>query len=532
MLRLHEDEIIVDLFAGGGGASEGTRLATGRDPDYAINHDREALAMHIANHPRTKHYCEDVFDVDPRKICAGRRIGYAWFSPDCTYFSKARGAKPFRDRNRARRRRGLAWVVVKWAKLVKPRVIFVENVEELEDWGPLGDDGRPDPERKGFTFRRWRAQLENAGYVVESRQLRACDYGAPTTRRRLFIIARSDGQPIVWPSPSHGPGTGRPYRTAAECIQWELPCPSIFERKKPLAEKTLRRVGRGIWRYVIGASSPFVVPVTHAGDDRIHGLDAPLPTITAAHRGELAYVAPTLVQTGYGERVGQDPRALDLHKPLGTIVAGGSKHALVAAFLAKHYGGHEATGQTVLKPIATITTQDHHSLVLSHMVKLMGTCPDGQPLAMPAPTIRAQGTHLGEVRAFLTKYYGTGSTGQALQLPLGTVTTRDRFGLVTVAGEDYEIADIGMRMLAPRELFRAQGFSDSYIIDPLLEDDPIAAMKADRAKRVTRKRSPKARLAKRLTKGAQIRMCGNSVPPLVVEAIVRANFGLAEQVAA
>lgn len=495
VLRLHED-LVVDNFAGGGGASDGIRRALGRDPDIAINHDREALAMHMANHPRTRHYCEDVFDVDPRVACGGRPVALAWFSPDCTFHSKARGAKPFRDRDRARRRRGLAWVVVRWAKAVRPRVIILENVEEFADWGPLLEDGRPDPERRGFTFRRWLAQLRGAGYAVEMRELRACDYGAPTIRKRLFIIARSDGLPIVWPTPTHGAHRA-PFRTAAECIQWEIPCPSIFDRAKPLAEKTLRRIGRGVWRYVVDAASPFIVPVTHAGDDRVHGIHEPVRTLTAAHRGELAFVSPTLIQTGYGERPGQVPRVPGLDKPLGTCVAGGAKHALVAAFLAKHYGGHEATGSRLAAPIATITTQDHHALVATHMVKLMGSCADGQAMALPFPTVRAQGTHLGEVRAFLTKYYGTGD-GQSAQVPLGTVTTRDRFGLVMVAGEPYEIADIGMRMLQPRELFRAQGFRDDYDIEPLIDGKP-------------------------LTKTAQIRMCGNSVSPVMAEALVRAN---------
>jgi DNA (cytosine-5)-methyltransferase 1 len=574
-IRIHSEDLIIDSFAGGGGASLGIEWATGRSPDIAINHDGEALAMHAANHPKTKHFCENVWDVDPRKACKGRRIALAWFSPDCTFHSKARGGKPFRDRDPARRRRGLAWVVVRWAKAVKPRVIMLENVEEFQDWGPLDEQGAPDRERRGFTFRRWLAQLENCGYRVEMRELRACDFGAPTTRKRLFIIARCDGEPIVWPAPTHGHGR-QPYRTAAECIEWSIACPSIFERKRPLAENTLRRIARGIRRYVIEAKQPFIigaggparqgeprgvgqpmttilasehhrclvepfiVPVAHAGDERAHSVTEPLRTVTAAHRGEHALVAPflarhyserepyvragksldeplptittsdhhslvapTLIQTGYGERPGQAPRALDLHAPLGTVVGGGAKHALVSAFIARHYGGHENDGSSPQLPMFTVTTKDHHALVASHLLKLRGDPNDhpntAQDLREPAPTLTANGNHLAEVRAFLVKFYGTDQDPQ-LSMPMHTVTTKDRFGLVTVHGVDYVIADIGMRMLVPRELFRAQGFPDSYRIEIPFNGKPM-------------------------TKTAQVRMCGNSVSPYMSEALVRANLG-------
>jgi DNA (cytosine-5)-methyltransferase 1 len=535
ILRIGLEERVVDNFAGGGGASTGIEAALERPVDIAINHDPEAIAMHRANHPRTRHYVDSVWAVDPIAVTEGRPVALAWFSPDCTFHSKARGAKPFRDRNAAKRRRGLAWVVIRWARAVKPRVICLENVEEFQDWGPLLDDGRPCPLRRGFTFRRWVAQLRNCGYEVEMRELRACDYGAPTTRKRLFIVARSDGRPIVWPDPTHGPGR-LAYRTAAECIDWSLPCPSIFERKRPLAENTLRRIARGLRRYVIEAGEPFIIPVTHAGDARVHSIHEPMPTITSAHRGEKALVAPTLIQTGYGERPGQAPRALDLHRPLGTIVAGGAKHALVAAFLAKHYGGKEGRNAVGMgEPLATVTTVDHHAivaahltkfqqnssgqdpqlpldtvmagatrfgLVASHLLKLRGGLADhpvtAQDLREPAPTLTAGGTHLAEVRAFLLAYYGTDQDPQ-LQIPLPTVTTKHRFGLVTVHGQDYVIADIGMRMLEPHELFRAQSFPDGYVIAPLVDGEP-------------------------LTKTAQVRMCGNAVPPVLPEAIVRAQF--------
>lgn len=471
--RLHREPLIVDNFAGGGGASLGIELALGRGPDLAINHDAEAVALHSENHPATQHFCESVWTVDPERVCAGHPVGLAWFSPDCTHFSKAKGAKP-----RSKKIRGLAWVVVRWAAAVRPAVIVLENVEEFAGWGPVLPDGKPCPERKGRTFRAWRRKLERLGYEVEHRELRACDYGAPTIRKRLFVIARCDGRPIMWPEPTHGPGRARPYRTAADCIDWSIPCPSIFERARPLAEKTQARIARGILRFVIESVDPFIVPVSHGGDLRVHSIREPVRTVTGARRGEFALVAPTIVQTGYGERKGQ-------------------KHALVASFLAKHFGGNETPGARIDAPMHTITARDHHALVTSNLVKLYGTCRDGQPITEPLPTIRAQGTHVAEVRAFLVKYYGA-ATGQGLDVPLHTIPSKARFGLVTVAGGLYQIADIGMRMLAPRELYRAQGFPDSYRIDVNLN-------------------------GRRLSKEAQIRMVGNSVCPPLAAAIVRSN---------
>lgn len=500
-LRLRFDELIVDNFAGGGGASTGILMAVGRAPDLAINHDKEALALYRANHPETRILCEDVFDVSPRVATDGKPVGLAWFSPDCTFFSKARGAKPHRDRNRARRRRGLAGVVIKWAAQVRPRVICVENVEEFKEWGPLGDDGQPDPLRKGQSFKRWVSRLVNLGYAVETRELRACDYGAPTSRKRLFIVARCDGEAILWPDATHGPGRSEPYRTAAECIDWSIPCPSIFDRKKPLAPATLRRIARGIMRFVIEAKQPFIVPITHTGGDRCNSIEEPLRTITCAQRGEFALISPTLIQTGYGERDGQAPRVPGLHKPLGTIMATGEKHAVVAAFLAKHYGGpngRQTPGSAVVAPMGTVTAVDHHALVASHLVKLKGTCKDGQAVDAPLGTVQAQGLHYAEVRAFLIKYYGTEQAPQ-IDLPLATVTTKDRFALVTVSGVEYAIVDIGMRMLVPRELFNAQGFPRDYKIDPIINGKPM-------------------------TKTAQVHKCGNAVPPSFSRAIVQAQF--------
>ena len=452
------DELVVDNFAGGGGASTGIERAIGRPVDIAINHDPEAVAMHQANHPQTLHLCESVWDVNPCEVCAGRPVGLAWFSPDCKHFSKAKGGKPVQKKIR-----GLAWVAVRWAATVQPRVICLENVEEFITWGPLTQDGRPCPRNRGREFRAFVNALHCLGYAVEWRELRACDYGAPTSRKRLFLVARRDGQPIVWPEPTHGPGR-KPYRTAAECIDWSIPCPSIFERERPLADATLRRVAAGIQRYVIDAAEPFIVRLGHTGHGdagKVRSVREPLSTVVS--KAEHLLVAPTLVQTGYGERDGQAPRVPGLDKPLGTIVAGGAKHALVAAFLAKHYGG--VVGQDLRRPIGTVTATDHHSLVA----------------------------------AFLIKFYGSGGQWSACSKPLHTLPTKDRMGLVTVAGEQYCIVDIGMRMLQPRELARAQGFGESYLLEA-------------------------PHLGRPLPKHAQVRMIGNSVCPPLAEALVRANY--------
>lgn len=493
-------EITVDNFAGGGGASLGIESALGRPVDFAINHDPEAIAMHRANHPKTRHLCENVWDVNPRALARGAPLGLGWFSPDCTFHSKARGGKPFRDRNRARRVRGLAWLVHRWVDARRPRVIMLENVEEFADWGPLLASGRPDPKRRGQTFRKWHRQLENAGYQVDMRMLRACDYGAPTTRRRLFVIARCDGEEIVFPEAMHGPGL-EPYRTAAECIDWSIPCPSIFNRDRPLADATLRRIARGVMRYVVNSNEPFIVPVTHSGDLRVHPLGEPLRTITCARGGELALVSPTIINTRNGERHGrhgeQAPRVRDIRSPLPTVTAQGSQGAIVTAFLAKHYGGHEGPGTAIEVPMGTVTSRDHHAVVTSHVVKLRHHS-TGQDMRRPLDAIAAGGQHFGEVRAFLMKYYGTDQDPRLGQ-PLHTIRTKDCFGLVMVKGTPYAIVDIGMRMLDPRELYRAQSFPDRYRIKLDVNGKP-------------------------LTKEAQVRMCGNSVPPVVAKALVEANY--------
>ncbi len=647
-------EIIVDNFAGGGGASTGIEMATGRSVDIAINHDENAIAMHTTNHPDTLHYCESVFDIDPVAATAGRPVGLAWFSPDCRHFSKAKGSKPVKKEIR-----GLAWIVVRWALAKKPRVVMLENVEEFKTWGPLitAEDGteHPDPARAGETFAAFVGMLTTGidaehpalqeccevlgldindaeakrlvsglGYVVEFRELRASDYGAPTIRKRFFMVMRCDGQPVVWPEPTHGDpksldvqsGHREPWRTAAECIDWSIPCPSIFERKKPLAENTLKRIARGIQRFVIDNPTPFIVKCNHTSTKtsydcfrgqsldqplqtitKTHGYavvtphitkfrtgatgqecDEPLPTITAGssarpggnghalgmveakltpfiagaggpkysakprsteqpmntvcntnHSCLIAPIIARIGQTGFGG----DRMAYEAGKPLTTITSkaehllvapiiarqfgnsvghaidepngtvtagGGGKSQLVSAFLAKHFGGnYTGPGADLGQPAHTVTTVDHHALVTSNLIKLRGTCKDGQQVTQPMPTITAGGLHIGEVRAFLLKYYGNEKEGVSLNDPLHTVTTNDRFGLVTVEGIDYQIVDIGMRMLQPHELYAAQGFPSWYIIDRDYTGTKYA-------------------------KDKQVARCGNAVPPPFAEALVRANL--------
>lgn len=546
-----DDELIVDSFAGGGGASVGIEWALGRHVDIAINHDPEALAMHRVNHPLTQHVCENVWRADIVGLVAGRKVGLAWFSPDCKHFSKAKGGKPV-----SRKIRGLAWVAIRWAKLVRPRVIILENVEEFTSWGPLDDQGRPCELRKGATFQRWVAQLRNLGYRVEWRELRACAYGAPTIRRRLFLVARRDGEAIAWPGATHGAGL-LPLRSAAECIDWSIPCPSIFasvgEAKslriiRPLAEKTLRRIAHGVFRYVINSARPFIVNITHTGGHRTESLDAPLRTITGAKRGEKALIIPSLMQY-YGTNESGCERGAAINEPLRTQPTE-NRHALVTAFLAQHNTG--VVGRPADAPLSTITQRGTQqavvtaafvsrqfgrsigrdaelpmgtvtaggggksALVASSIVKLRGTSSDGHALCEPLHTISAQGTHLAEVRAFLIKYYGADQDPQ-LGEPLHTITTRDRFGLVTVDGDDYQIVDIGMRMLTPRELFRAQGFPETYIIDRGIRitdhGESCDLFAVDIA----------------LPKTAQIRMCGNSVSPWPAQAIVAAQFSIGQR---
>lgn len=483
--HLLPDELVVDNFAGGGGASEGIEQAIGRPVDIAINHSAEAIAMHEANHPETRHYQEDIWEVDPREACAGRPVGLAWFSPDCTHFSKAKGTQPRRKEIRA-----LAWVVVRWAETVRPRVILLENVEEFQTWGPLGDDGRPIKERAGEDFRAWLARLSDLGYSIEFRTLVAADYGTPTTRKRLFLVARCDRGPLAFPEPTHGKAASNPWRPAADVIDWTLPCSSIFGRKKPLAEATLRRVARGIRKYVIDSPEPFIV--TYYGQSTGQSARDPLATVTTHDR--FALVSPFVVRhghystiTGAGLREGCGAgtfRGQSLGDPLATVCATNDKH-LVLPFVAKHFGGpngNQPPGIDARSPLDTITTQDHHALVAAFLTKFYGTS-TGAPLDEPAPTVTADGQHLGEVRAFLSK-------------------CQDEPGVLSIRGERYRVVDIGMRMLAPHELFAAQGFPLDYEIAPTFKGKP-------------------------LTKTAQIALAGNSVCPPVAAALVRSVLGMA-----
>ncbi len=496
--------LIIDNFAGGGGASTGIEAAIGRSVDIAINHDPEAIAMHTANHPGTKHYCQDVWEVDPLEATAGQPVALAWFSPDCKHFSKAKGGKP-----REKKIRDLAWVVHRWVRALgnalQPRVIMLENVEEFRSWGPLLPNGKPCPVRKGETFAEWVHALRDHGYKVEWRELKACDYGAPTSRKRLFLIARCDSRPIIWPDATHGPNRPDRWQVAADILDFSLPCPSIFERRKFPVDNTCRRIARGIQRHVIDEANPFIIPITHSGgENRVHSINEPLRTITTAKRGELALVSPTLIQTGYGERKGQSPRVPGIHKPLGTAVASGNKHALVAAFMVQHNGGprnQSISGHSASHPLSTITGRGtQQNLVTSNLIKLQRN-QYSKPVEAPLDTILAGGLHHAEVRAFLIKYYGNEREAHGVTNPLGTVTTKDRFGLVTtlIGGEEFVIADIGMRMLSARELYAAQSFPDAYIIAPDFNGKP-------------------------LTKTAQVRMCGNSVPPVMPRVLVRANL--------
>lgn len=494
------DELIVDNFAGGGGASTGIEAAIGRPVDIAINHDQDAIAMHTINHPHTTHYCENVWDINPFKVTNGQPVGLAWFSPDCKHFSKAKGATPVNKEIR-----GLAWVTMRWAATVQPRIIMLENVEEFTTWGPV-IDGKPCPARKGKTFASFVSQLKGHGYNVEWRNLVASDHGAPTIRKRFFLIARCDGMPIVWPTPTHGnPGrldfkkSGlKKWKTAADIIDWSIPCPSIFDRKKPLAENTLRRIARGIQRYVIDNPKPFIVRIGQqgfGGTGMQYELDQPLTTITT--KAEHCLVTP-FISTYYGAKSESDTRGQVLPAPIATQTTE-NRFALVATFLAKHFGGnYTGPGSSITDPLHTVTTTDHNALVATHLVHLRNNC-DARSVEQPIPTLTASGGHVGEVRAFLLKYYGKETSGISLGEPLHTVTAQDRFGLVTVRGEQYQIIDIGMRMLEPHELFAAQGFPADYIINRDARGKPIPKYK-------------------------QVARCGNSVCPALAEALVKANY--------
>lgn len=505
-------ELIVDNFAGGGGASTGIEMATGISVDIAINHDPEAIKMHKANHPSTKHYCESVWDVDPVKACKGHPVALAWFSPDCKHFSKAKGGKP-KDKNI----RGLAWVALRWAGRVRPRVIMLENVEEFKTWGPLNRSHRPIKAKQGVTFRKFIKQLEDLGYKVEYRELVAADYGAPTMRKRFFLIARCDGRPIVWPEPTHAPtdsegvkaGLLKPYVGAYTQLDFSLPCPSIFDTAeeikekygiravRPLAPKTMERIARGLKKFVLDNQEPFIVQVNHSGSksDYCKSANEPLQVITSKHG--FGIVEPYMVQIGQTGFTAD--RSKDVREPLTTIVSK-NEHCLISPTLIQYHSetsDKEVRGQGLEEPIMTVDSSNRYGLVTSFLSKFYKTG-IGQDVREPLHTVTCSPGHFGEVRAFLVKYYGD-ATGQDIKNPLDTITTKDRFGLVTIEGVDYRIVDIGLRMLEPKELYGCQGFPNDYIID---HD-------------YTGKSYPRSE---------QVRRCGNAVCPPIPAALVKANL--------
>ncbi|GHC19223.1 DNA cytosine methyltransferase [Aidingimonas halophila] len=481
-------EINVDLFAGGGGASTGLEMGLNRPVHVAINHDADAISMHQANHPGADHYLSDVYDVDPFEAAAGRPVGHLHASPDCTHHSQARGGQP-----RQRAIRSLSWVVHKWAGTVRPRVITLENVEQILQWSPLiakrdKSTGRvvtmdqvtcprtgrkvnrmaepgervplekqflvPDRRRRGHNWRHFVDGLRRLGYQVQWRTLRACDYGAPTTRERLYLIARCDDQPIVWPTPTHhrNPKRGQQrWRPAADCIDWSIPSRSIFDRPRPLADNTLKRIAKGIQKFVLDSGDPFIVPIANygGGSEAVHPIDEPLRTVTAWPKG--------------------------------------GSYALVTAFMAQMNGGfYDGAGRDAREPLSTITGRGtQQQLVTANLASSLTSDQEAGAL---------------RVAAFLMRYHSTGGQWADLRDPMTTITAKDRLALVTVTikGTPYVIVDIALRMLKPRELYRAQGFPDTYIID-------------------------RGHDGRRFTLTAQTKMCGNSVSPLPMAAIAAAN---------
>ncbi|HHH0339328.1 TPA: DNA cytosine methyltransferase [Yersinia enterocolitica] len=611
-----QDGLVVVGFAGGGGSCEGIKQALGYEPHIAMNHNPVAMAMHAINHPRTLHYSEDIFSVDPLISTDGLPVLLGWFSPDCRHFSKAKGGTPVKKEIR-----GLAWVVLRWALAVRPRFLMLENVEEFRDWGPLLTDSqgnhRPDPARKGETFKAFIGMLgtgidanhpalaevceflkigingpeaerltSGLGYNVDHRELKACDYGTPTIRKRLFVVGRCDGEPVVWPEPSHGApnsadvlsGMLQPWRTAAECIDWSQPTRSIFGRKKDLADNTLRRIVKGLQRFVIDNPDPFIVRLgqTGFGGDRLqYPIDQPLTTITS--KAEHLLLEPyavkcnhTSTKTKYDCFRGQSLRdplqtitrthgfaiaapvvvrqfgnstANDINTPLGTVTAGGGgKSQLASAHLVKHYGGnYTGAGIEINQPLHTITTVDHHALCSSHLVQLRGTCRDGKPITEPVPTLTAGGNHVGIINAFLTKYYGTGGAVD-LSEPIHAVTTKERFGLVEnnfdvepltdeqrynawncarLVDHFSDLPDDWPLFPAPRPQYLSVG---EYIIVDICMRMLIARELYNASG------FPPDYIIDRdidgtlWPKSEQVARCGNAVPPPFAEALVRANM--------
>lgn len=544
------EKIIVDNFAGGGGASTGIELACGRPVTIAINHDPDAILLHRTNHPYTEHLQASVWDVDPEQVVRGRKVGLAWFSPDCKHFSKAKGAALV-DRNI----RGLAWIVLRWAGTVRPDVILMENVEEFVTWGPVRK-GKPVKSKAGQTFRKWKQQLEELGYTVEYRVLVAADYGAPTTRKRFVLAARCDGRPIVWPERTHAPrnspevlaGRLKPWRSAAEIIDWSIPGYSIFQSKeeikalygaavvRPLAENTLRRVIRGVDKFTLKSGAPFLVPTGYGErqgqDPRVHDIDKPVPTvvgagkhnvcapviapylaecnhagsghiadvtepyktITAKHTGGV--VAPVLIQ--YHTEQTENVRANGLEAPINTVDAS-NRYGFVSANLVEYYTGGRPLD--ISAPMHTVTSHDREALVAAQVAEFKGQ-DIGQDCRKPLRTVTAGGGEFGVVRATLNWTGGMGYWPQIRELlnrfcgyDLG-----DKECLVLmIGGVGYYIADITLRMLTPRELYNAMGFPPDYQIE-------------------------RDYLGNAYPKSKQVARCGNAVCPPMAEAMVRANL--------
>lgn len=569
-------ELIIDNFAGGGGASTGIELALGEPVDIAINHDSDAIAMHAVNNPYTSHYQEDVFAVDPEEATGGRPVGLLWASPDCKHFSRAKGGTPV-----SKHIRGLSWVILKWAmnQSASPRIIMMENVEEIQTWGPLKEvDGKmkPDPDHVGETFKGFIAMLtdgiekdhpafleaceflkldpvqpqaqrliEGLGYRAEWRTLKACDYGAPTIRKRFYLIARRDGMPIVWPAPTHGKGKGlKPYRTAAECIDWSIPCPSIFERKKPLAENTLRRIARGLDKFVIKNPRPFIM--SNNTNNVPHGADEPLATVTTGNRNYLCMptiaskhglgeMMPSLIQY-HSEQAAGEVRGQKIDEPIMTVDAA-PRYAVNAAYISKYFGGEDQKGANIEEPLPTVTaidhnalttaniikyyngeehasaidatlhtvtTKDRHGLVESHLCVLRKNT-DCKDLLKPMPTLTTSPGHMAQVKTYLQEIDTAQDLGhwdavrKILNMYAGYSIGENEILLLEINGQTYFIKDIGLRMLKAKELKIAQGFPEDYIIDI----EPYIGKKYSEAKQIAR--------------------LGNAVCPPVATALVRAN---------
>lgn len=545
------DEIIVDNFAGGGGASTGIELATGRVVNIAINHDPDAILMHKTNHQYTEHYQASVWDIDPREVCRGRPVGLAWFSPDCKHFSKAKGAALV-DRNI----RGLAWIVLRWAALVRPRVIMLENVEEFQTWGPVRK-GKPVKSKAGQTFRKWKYQLSALGYAIEHRELVAADYGAPTTRKRFVLIARCDGRPIVWPERTHAPadseevksGKCKPWRSAAEIIDWSLPCYSIFATKqeikdrygvkavRPLAENTLRRVIRGVDKFTIKNAEPFIVPTGYGERNgqapRVHDINAPLSTVvstvkqnvcepvlvpliaqqkfqntaqdisnplsTVTSVGAHELVAANLIQ--YHTEQTEAVRANGVPAPIPTVDAS-NRYGLTTAHLTEYYGNGTPIG--INEPMHTATSHDREALTAVHIAEFKGQ-DIGQKPERPLRTVTASAGEFAAVHARIVRYEPGADVGfwpeirELLNRFCGYAMADDELLLIRIREIWYFISDIGLRMLTPRELYNAMGFPPDYIIDRDYQGNEYK-------------------------KSKQVARCGNAVCPPMAEAVVRANL--------